>query len=257
MKKSHFDLIVLLIASGLITWAICAYRSVFDGPLSSSHEDFAQFGDFIGGVVGTIITLYSLVYVYKTYRKQIEFSEYQIKTAEKQNFESAFFALLEHHHSLLLAIGDEKKRGMDYIREVDYELKCRLVERDYDLETITIEKKDNETAIIDDIFREIYSLYASQIGHYLRSIYHILHFVDSSDLTEKQKKFYIDLVQAQLSSSELFIIFYDGISKYGREKFHPLLDKFQFLENLVYTDDYYFERHKSIFYPQTNFKDYQ
>lgn len=76
MKKNwYFDLLVLLVACGLIIWALCAYRSVFDGSLSTNHEDFAQFGDFIGGVVGTIITLYSLVYVYKTYRKQIEFSE--------------------------------------------------------------------------------------------------------------------------------------------------------------------------------------
>ena len=65
MKNRSFDIIVFLLAGALVVWTICAYRSVFNGGLSEDHEVFAQFGDFIGGVVGTIITLFSLVYVYK------------------------------------------------------------------------------------------------------------------------------------------------------------------------------------------------
>ena len=121
---------------------------------------------------------------------------------------------------------------------------------------ITEANKEAEISIIDDIFQDMYRMYGGQIGHYLRNLYHIMSFIDVSNLQDDQKRFYMDLVQAQLSSSELFILFYDGISKYGREKLLPLLDKYKFLENLVYTDDYYFDKHKVIFYPNTIFKNY-
>lgn len=38
-----------------------------------------------------------------------------------------------------MSIGNEK-RGMDYIREVEYELKCRLIEREYGLAKYRLRK---------------------------------------------------------------------------------------------------------------------
>lgn len=65
---------------------------------------------------------------------------------------------------------------------------------------------------------------------------------------------YIDIIQSQLSNSELYILFYNGISRYGKKRMYPLLEKYGILENVIYSDFEYFYRHQTLFYPKTSFK---
>lgn len=76
--------------------------------------------------------------------------------------------------------------------------------------------------------------------------------MDESKVPDKQK--YINIIQGQLSNAELFILFYDGISVYGKKKMYPLLEKYKLLENVFYQEFEYFYLHQSLFYPKTSFK---
>jgi len=55
-------------------------------------------------------------------------------------------------------------------------------------------------------------------------------FVDQSQANNK--KFYVDLLRAQLSSSELVCVFYNANSDMGREKLLPLINKYNLLKHL-------------------------
>jgi Putative phage abortive infection protein len=46
----------------------------------------------------------------------------------------------------------------------------------------------------------------------------------------------VKILRAQLSSTELLLLFYNGLSEFGREKLHPLICKYAFLEQLPEVD---------------------
>lgn len=63
---------------------------------------WGQFGDLIGGIVGTIFTLLSVILLIGTLR-------YQIKSDREQNIENRFFQLLNIHRDNVNQIDGKRK----------------------------------------------------------------------------------------------------------------------------------------------------
>ena len=61
-------------------------------------EDFGQVGDFIGGYVGTLFALVSILFLYSTLKDQRE-------SSETEKFENKYFALIELHRNNVSEIG--------------------------------------------------------------------------------------------------------------------------------------------------------
>lgn len=75
------------------------------------------------------------------------------------------------------------------------------------------------------------------LDHYFRYLYRILKFIDESTLIDEEQKYeYSSMFRAQLSSYELILIYYNGLSKFGKEKLKPLLEKYCTLKNLRVDD---------------------
>lgn len=77
------------------------------------------------------------------------------------------------------------------------------------------------------------------LGHYYRLLYSIVKYVHKSDFLDLEeveglpkREFYINLIRAQISSDELFFIFYNCLSTYGKDKFKPMIEKYSFFEHL-------------------------
>lgn len=86
-------------------------------------------------------------------------------------------------------------------------------------------------AEIDTIYKDFFMKYQDSIGHYFRTLYHILRYVDETDLVNDKKK-YTRIVRAQLSVYELLLLFYNCISSYGSTKHKPLLVEYSMFKNL-------------------------
>ena len=67
-------------------------------------EDFGQVGDFIGGYVGTLFALVSILFLYSTLKDQRE-------SSETEKFENKYFALIELHRNNVSEIGIGKDFG--------------------------------------------------------------------------------------------------------------------------------------------------
>lgn len=83
-----------------------------------------------------------------------------------------------------------------------------------------------------DSFSAVYSGHQHDIGHYFRTLYHVVKFIDTADpeiVPDKQR--YMSVVRAQLSSPELILLTYNGLI-IGKSKFKPLMEKYAFLEHL-------------------------
>lgn len=75
------------------------------------------------------------------------------------------------------------------------------------------------------------------LDHYFRYFYRILKFIDDTELIENQQKYYYaSIFRAQLSKYELLMLYFNGLSKFGREKLKPLMEKYCILKNLDKAD---------------------
>jgi hypothetical protein len=91
----------------------------------------------------------------------------------------------------------------------------------------------------EETFGGFYKNYAYQLGHYFRFVYHIIKFIDESKIEQSEKQKYMDLLQAQLSTDEMSLIFYNAAigekskkKKTGERYFQKLLDQYKILENI-------------------------
>ena len=253
MKSPDTRLQIVLAAAiltGLIA-VLCYWTTFHNLGWSYSTTVWGTFGDFVGGVIGTIFNLVGVVLIYLTFRTQT-------KNSNLQQFESTFFSLLanqrdivknlsgiEYNYSLNTVGKTEKPvHGGEYIELVSKRLKHAIDKIKFG--TPKAELLD----LITEAYDNVYDGREEQLDHYFRHLYHIVKYTNSASIEEEDRRKYVDIVQAQMSDNELYLAFYNGIGRYGREKFLPLMDKYQFIENARSRGEA-FEEQKSFFYPLT------
>lgn len=230
----------LLVPAGFLLLAIVIgfYAFKFFGPLSDSSSTWGEFGDYVGGVLNPIfgfLALIALLWTIALQSKELRFSTQELRhsadalraqneTLKTQNFEATFFQLLRLHNDIVNAIdivsGNNVTKGRDCFRIFAKRLIQILKQHDG--------LRDLKKARI--AYDEFYKGHQHELGHYFRLLYNIVKFVKSSDILNK--RFYTNLVRAQLSSYELTLIFFNCLSQWGEEKFKPLVEEFALLKTL-------------------------
>lgn len=230
--------IVGLVVSALVLFL---YFSIFNGQLSRNQNTWGLFGDFIGGALNPILAFLGLIALLITIRlqskelvnaaKELEKStkalEDQGESLKKQNIESTFFQLLKLHNDIVSDLDIRKKSdskllhsGRDCFRKWKKELR--------DIMRGMAHEVYPETVIVKRSYEVFYEEHGSDVGHYFRNLYRIIKFIDE-EITQNPD-FYTGLVRAQLSSDEQFLLFYNGLSLYGK-KFKDLIEKYSLLEH--------------------------
>ena len=262
-KFSYWEkgLLILLLIT-LLTALSVYIVTLFSLGFAKNPDDFAKFGDYVGGTIGTIVGLTGVVFLYRTYRLQVDISTKQEEKLDRQLFESSFFLLLGQQRDILKSMKGEYSRGQgksreklegaDYMARLRLDLSVRLLDLNY--ESAALDGKDSNKLkiIVNQIYQDFFQCHASQLGHYFRHLYHLVKFVAESRIEDK--KTYMDLIQAQMSTDELYLMTINGISNYGRKKMRPLINQYSLLENLVIDDDPVVTRLIRTFYPNTKQK---
>ena len=158
---------------------------------------------------------------------QREQLELQNATFQQQSFDNKFFQMLALHRSIVEGIdmdyGGTKKTGRDcfvaYYRDLEDHIRHHIVVG-----------LPNEKARWAVAYNSIYGSHQHDLGHYFRDLYHIIKYIDRSSVDDR--RFYTNLVRAQLSSHELLLLFYNCSVGLGQEKFKPLVEKYGLLKNM-------------------------
>lgn len=221
-------------------------------------------GDFMAGTVASIWSLAGLFFIYVAFLGQkqqllnqqleIMYSQLEVKytrlelsgqkeemmlqnkTLRQQKFENTFFQLLTLFSSIVNSLDLRKSRsstevistGRDCFEIFYKRLVIFLTNRNQHTAGF---KKENAT--LDEIllaYEDLYNNDKSDMSHYFRTIYHIVKFIDTSDI--ENKKQYIAIARAQLSSYEQILIFYNCLHENGSEKFKPLIEKYSLFKNI-------------------------
>ncbi|MBF8965077.1 putative phage abortive infection protein [Pontibacter sp. FD36] len=245
--------------------------------LPINSEKFGQFGDFVGGVIGSIWALAGVILFYialteqrkdiktnqkvlalqvdalnqqinefELQRKELESSrkvyEDQSRTLRVQQFESNFYSLLNVYLTIKNNLNNLDKHGKDYFR-THYET---LDSSFNHLLKIT----DHHDNMIEQ-YVQLYDEHRGHLSHYFKSFYRIIKIIDSSiTLTDREKSFYSKILRSQLTDYEQLLLYYNSHSIYGI-KARSLILKYNLLKHtpLFYKPE--FAHYYSI---QKNFK---
>ena len=233
----------LLCTGVLLVWIVTALV------IHCLADDPGKFGDMFGAVNALFSGLAFAGLIYAIYLQRIDIQlqrtelaltrgeiagqreqlEAQNETLRKQSIESTFFQLLRMHNEIVAAIDLRKEStseviavGRDCFKTFHERLAKRWRNRTNEDAGATPRERSDKTYV------HFYEGLESELGHYFRSLYNIVKFIDRSAVDDK--RFYTNLVRAQLSMYELTLLFYNCLSAKGSEKFKPLVEKYGLLK---------------------------
>lgn len=245
MKNPHILWILIAICILLTIGSVGFYIMTYvDHTISDDPIYFGVFGDYIGGVVGTILTLLSVGLLYITYKSQMQIAYRQNDLTAHQQFEETFFELLDSLQTIT-------KDAFCELKDVYQKIKQSLEEFEYEDQLLDRENICIIQQRINDMFYDVYYPNRLRIGLYFRNLCHIMQFIEQSREEDKLK--YFQILQAHLSDQELFILFFYSISQFGKRFVHPMIDKWKFL-NVLDVDSKIMLKLMLLFYPNTRFQ---
>jgi hypothetical protein len=158
---------------------------------------------------------------------------YQQKQFESQQFETCFFEMLTLHNDIINDIDIRNNENKDVIKSGRDCFKFFRTKLKNQYEEQNLKLHQHEQFVVILVSYELFlKKYQCEVGHYFRTLYNIVKYIDSSPVEDKQK--YTSILRAKLSSYELFLLFYNCIHMVGSEKFKPLVEKYALLENMDY-----------------------
>lgn len=229
LRKHAFEWltgIFFLIAASI---AVRLYAAKFNGPLSPDGNSWGTFGDYFGGVVGTLVSIAAFVMLVRTIylqREMISIAEGQIALAREQldtsqteltltrremeqstrvlrqqAFETAFFSLIRR----VREAKDANPYGAGQPIADNLASNCRSFYGTANPYASMPEPFENVLEKVRRLFGEM----RNWTEPYFRLIYHTLKWIHYSKLPEEERMRYASIFRSQFTDSELVILFFD------------------------------------------------
>ena len=243
----------------------------------------SEFGDFFGGLIGTIFSILSVFLLIYTIL-------HQNRESQKSALETNFFRMIDYHNQninqLKVSNLDSNKNDIYEGRRAFVQFKIQI-HRLFEIVTQIVEEKeykltDKEIADIvyivfyygingswvsfiesklerykpfhkelaNEIQNRINSNPDLKIGRtnqtnlstYFRNMYNAIKLVDDSkNLKKEEKRELIKIYRAQLSNPELYVLFFNVLSRFGKKwKENKYITEYEFIKNIPhnYCDGY-------------------
>lgn len=239
-------ILIILVLTVIILWASTGYILYY-------CPNRGTFGDMFGTISAlfTGLAFAGIIYAILLQRKDLELQRHELsltreelegqknqlqaqnETLTKQTFEGTFFQLIQLHNDIVNSIiVRENEKELSKGRECfeKYYNHLKMLYTKHTVPDKEARSKGYYLEIIDSTYSEFFNLYEASLGHYFRNLYNIIKFIKNSEINNKRT--YTNLIRAQLSSYELALLFYDCLSKYGRDKFKPIVEEYALLNNL-------------------------
>ena len=206
-----------------------------------TNNDRGTFGDSTG-FINTLFSSLAFAGVILTLYWQIKENSNSKEEGHRKQFEDVFFHMTENFETIIAGLRieminpyniagewelqtDENAEGKHYVE--GREVFRYLYEQQY-------KEGAHMTDAINATRMEGYERFMEgQLDHYFRYFYRILRYIDDNKLIDSREKYrYACLLRAHMSSYELLIMHYNGLSSIGRMKLKPLLERYSMLNNI-------------------------
>ena len=223
--------VICLIVGGI---AIYAFHHTFEWGVSypADHSQWGLYGDFIGGVLGTLVAGFSVYYLIRTLREQQQANE-RVSINYKDVAEVYQVQQFDNNYQHLIKLYQEAIGGYkhdDAIGRSALKQKIRVLsDKEFDH---TVNYKMRVMSARSLFEREFYIPNRVDAAVHFRVLYQIFNLIDSSELDErKYKARYAKLVRSQIDEDELVLLRYNCWCKYG-EKMRTLINHYNLLKHL-------------------------
>lgn len=245
IKKEH-DYIWLFAALAIIF--ILGVMGLTYYSLRNNDDTRGTFGDMFGAAnaLFTGLSFVGLIVTILLQRKDLNIQREELKEqtnlVQKQNFESTFFQLLSMFNSIVATMeveyDDNTYKGRNAFIAMNDTLNAMIIEKARGGKAMLPARleeaiKNLYKGEVMTVYIDFYDSHKEYISHYFRAFYHIIKYIHITDNIDKQ--FYISIARSQLSSAELILLFYNGISPRGSRKFRPLIVKYDVLQGIDYS----------------------
>lgn len=193
------------------------------------HNEFlGTYGDFFGGVIGTVLTFVSVLILAKTFEQQERVTKANLKQQDIQRFNDMFFELLRVYQEQVKELCIKGEDGKEYCGKEFFNKKQEEIQKEI--------VKGNENIKLLDWYMPFYLENRSKLAPYFRTLYRMFEVLENNEklLGDKSKE-YAKIIRAQLSESELFFIRANVHSKYGNN-FVDYINKYRILKHLPFCD---------------------
>lgn len=259
-KKSKFNatnIIIISFISVIVVWLLfwggidifisdCTDRGTFGDKFGAVNALFS--GLAFAGLIATLLyqkeelTLQreELQHTREELKRQREEFEEQNKTLKRQRFENTFFNMLSLQQEITNNLFYQYEKEIDgHINLCTYKGR-EIFKEIYEFAQFTYEgliyPKNTGLKLI--LEKNGYTAYTAvsetnRFDHYFRHLYRIFKYIDTTDLINDDERYeYACIVRSQLSDYELIMLFFNGLSDNGKEKFKPLIEKYAILKNM-------------------------
>lgn len=227
----------------------------FDNEYPIDNGLFGTYGDFIGGVVGTIVAFYSAFLLVKTLQSQENVNQSVIETNNQISIASG----KELYNTLLEVFNNKFERFMTcYQKAIDnyvIEKNNELLTGRKAFEKIASEFICNDFTNNNDYLRRTQSAISEYMDFYsnnrlylavhFRMLYLLTSLVSTSGLETNDKVLYAKLIRGQLSESEMTMLRYNCHSEYG-VKMQKYCNEFNLIKHLPVMQLLEFKMHYNI-----------
>jgi len=194
---------------------------------------FGTLGDFIGGILGTIIAFYSVYLLVRTFQNQIETNasvtttnksvtdankdvistnKKIVRQSQLQIFDSRFNTLLDLYHKAVEAYRDDVRqlKGRDCFEQYALDFK----ECGYNNQT---EYKRRSLGAVSE-YMALYAKHRRELSVHYRMLYLLSRLTAEEKMYESYRVTYAKSIRGQLSEGELLLMRYNCLSPYGQRR---------------------------------------
>lgn len=254
LEEKHYDVFLIIgIALFGITILVLLFVFAWNQPFSMdenyvvNNELLGTYGDFIGGVIGTLFAILAALLMFSTLKSQRELTsdsnkvqkeiseaaiksqeelaKLQSKESELQRFNSLFFELL----SLFRSQREELNNSISEDDSSKNYFDTKMKELYDSFEPSTSYKMSAKQATRD--YLNFYLEHASELAPIFRSLYRLMDLINSAKIDSDEKRQYSKIVRAQLGEGELFLLRYNATTEYGKN-FIYYITKYNLLKHL-------------------------
>lgn len=263
---------ILLIVFGLVIFIVCGSWS-FSWIIN--EEKFGQFGDFIGGVVGSLFAFVGVILYYvalteqrkdiginretlntqiKALNQQIE--EFKAQTTEMQETREVYVEQTTLYRKQTEYYNQQVK---ELKRQTEIASLQQFNSEFYSLLNVFLQNKKDNEKVIQTVLRELkriiqvdnsicdnhnnlikkyielYYENSNKLSIFFKTIYRLLKLIKDSGIKDEHKQQYAKILRSQLSKDELLILYYDYCSDLG-EQVRILSREYNLLKYLKITD---------------------
>lgn len=223
IKSDDFSLIVL--AGLAVGVCITLYILTFSVSLSDDHTRWAEFGSYIGGVIGGTFAVLVFFILIQTLRVNQEELSATRRAIQKQNFESSFMQLLNQTDNEYSKIKIDVSR--DAIRTL----------RNTAEQCIIVVKELRPNAIAESVERKLFNEHIHHVAKsYIDFLQIFLEFI-SENLDEKiSSQLHVKLFTSKLSDDYLLVLIASTLAQKEKTELHKSIYKCDLISFIRHKD---------------------